>query len=471
MICVLIAAGCVRFWNLGSKSLWTDEAVSAILATSSVSDFWQIITRHEPNMTFYYAALRAEVFLFGDTEAALRSLSVAAGILSVLALYRLGKQLFDERTGRIVALLVALSPLHISYSQEARSYSFLILFSILATSQLIDGLDSGRFYPWCGYVAASTLGMYSHVLFALVLASHVAVLGLSPRRKLLCPHFIGALASVTALSMPLAYWMLVGSPSTSHIAWITETPLHGLASLITSTAGPDGQALLTIYALLVVSAVYMARRNFAESKLPVLCVLLAVPILISFAVSWHTRILIPRYLSFSLPPFLLLVGRGIALMPNRWLFVSSYGIVVSLSLQQDFLYQRLRANPGFSDDWRGTVYHVAENAQAGDSMVFPYAFERIPVYYYLERDKNEEWKQTSLFPESSVQDLMFQPMPELTDARIAQLALQHKRIWTLSAIAPNEHILRVQRMFPTSCVPSTMRNFGTVHVELMVCGP
>ena len=69
---------------------------------------------------------------FGDGELAVRLPSLIAGTLVIPALYELGRELYDRRTGLVAAAFAAVSPLLIWYSQEARMYAFVALFGLLA---------------------------------------------------------------------------------------------------------------------------------------------------------------------------------------------------------------------------------------------------------------------------------------------------------------------------------------------------
>jgi len=57
---------------------------------------------------------------FDRSEAALRSLSLLAGLISIYLLYLLGRALLGAGVGLISAALLALSPFALYYSQEAR---------------------------------------------------------------------------------------------------------------------------------------------------------------------------------------------------------------------------------------------------------------------------------------------------------------------------------------------------------------
>jgi hypothetical protein len=50
--------------NLGSNSLWLDEAWSVAIANLSWGKFWEYIARDELNMSFYYSILKVWVVFF-----------------------------------------------------------------------------------------------------------------------------------------------------------------------------------------------------------------------------------------------------------------------------------------------------------------------------------------------------------------------------------------------------------------------
>ncbi len=467
MVLLLAVAGYLRLWNLGAKSLWADEAISAALASATRADFWRIVLHREANMAFYYLLLRIWNVV-GSSEFALRSLSVLAGVLAVPLLYGLGCQVFDPRTGRISALFLALSPLHIAYSQEARSYGFLILFSVLATSLLLMCCEKPA-KSWYLYIVASVVGLYSHVMFGLTLIGHSSAVGFSSELRTRSRNFLAALGAVAVLALPLAYWLFAQG---SHLGWIKESPIQLLAAFFSGLAGPKGKALLLAYVLLIACGLLLAKPSLPNRGSRVLWASLWAPVLLTCAMSWRIPFLVPRYLSACLPPFLLLAARGAALLPNRWWLLSGLGIMVSLSLQQDFLYQRLRADSFYSDDWRGAVHSLMLRTEPGDSLLFPYAFERVPAQYYLNREAAAGRQHLEvLFPAGSVPQLLSAEMPELGAEGLQSLASRTGRVWTLSAIAPNEHLQRVELGLQRHCVREVEEHFGSVRLERKLCRP
>src|SRR3954464_10892001 len=128
---VIVIAAVLRLIFLGARSFWADEIVSVKLATDNWGGFWFWVSSREANMALYYLLLRGWI-KFGDSEAQVRLFSSLIGIVTVPVLYALAKQLYDERIAWVSALLAATNACLITFSQEARSYSLVILLVALS---------------------------------------------------------------------------------------------------------------------------------------------------------------------------------------------------------------------------------------------------------------------------------------------------------------------------------------------------
>ncbi len=139
---ILLVALALRLHRLDAQSFWYDEGNSARIAERSL----QLIIAgaagdiHPP---LYYIALHAWRALFGESEAALRGLSVACGVGLALFAGLTARMLFGLRAGLMAAALVAASPFAIYYSQEARMYALLALEAAASTYALLAILDFG----------------------------------------------------------------------------------------------------------------------------------------------------------------------------------------------------------------------------------------------------------------------------------------------------------------------------------------
>lgn len=130
---ITILAFLLRTYCLNKpEGLWYDEYFGwQIASQNDWGLFWQSILRncHTP---FYYFYLKFWIFLFGDSDLALRYSSVVPSVISVPVMYFVGEHLKDKKTGYFAAFFTAISSFSIYFAQEARLYSLLFLFSALA---------------------------------------------------------------------------------------------------------------------------------------------------------------------------------------------------------------------------------------------------------------------------------------------------------------------------------------------------
>lgn len=207
-IFILLLAAFLRFHNLDAQSFWNDEGNSARLSERSVRLIIEG-TASDIHPPLYYLLLRGWRALVGASEFGLRSLSAFAGLVVVAGTVALGKASFyyykgtkGQRDKRfrytavlLAALITAVSPPLIYYSQEARMYALLALEATLSTMFLLwwwqsnnhKSFDKFRTSPKIinrksvllagGYVVFATAGLYTQYAFpAVIVAQNVMLL-------------------------------------------------------------------------------------------------------------------------------------------------------------------------------------------------------------------------------------------------------------------------------------------------------
>lgn len=164
---IVLVGSILRCAGLGKESIWLDEATSIIIARMNLSSVvaWAAGDIHPP---LYYLTLHFWLYL-GESEFVVRALSVVLGIVTIVVAYALARELFGQRVGLLSALLLALSPLHIGYSQEARMYVMVTLWSLLASYWMLKALRIRDWRYWLGYVLATVLALYTHYFALFVL--------------------------------------------------------------------------------------------------------------------------------------------------------------------------------------------------------------------------------------------------------------------------------------------------------------
>jgi mannosyltransferase len=133
IILIFLVGLFLRIYGLGAESIWYDEAVSVTVAKLDL--FAQInwsFLQNDNNPPLYYAILHYWVWIFGDSEFAARVPSALFGSFSIIAIYSVGRFLFNKNVGSFAALILATSVFHIKYSQEARAYSLLAFLTLVS---------------------------------------------------------------------------------------------------------------------------------------------------------------------------------------------------------------------------------------------------------------------------------------------------------------------------------------------------
>jgi 4-amino-4-deoxy-L-arabinose transferase-like glycosyltransferase len=129
-LAAIVTVGIVaRVAYLGEPQLSRDEAASWYLASQPLGTLLRLST-HETFPPLYLLLLKAWMAIFGDAEAAIRSLSVAAGVGTILISWRWARDSVGGSGAAVVGLLVALSPALVLDSRNARMYGLETFFAV-----------------------------------------------------------------------------------------------------------------------------------------------------------------------------------------------------------------------------------------------------------------------------------------------------------------------------------------------------
>ncbi len=377
---LILAGGIVlRLVSLGTESLWFDEAYSVWVARHDVA--WQFVQSTQRIFPPAYYVLLHFWLRLGTSESAVRLLSVALGMLSILAVYALAARLFDTRVGVIAAFLLAISPLHIAYSQEARMYILLCVLGLGSAYCMLLALSEGKRWHWLAYVLCTALAMSTHY-FALFLVpfQNLYVLYLLWRRRVLPGLWWRWLVSQLAVAL-LSIIGLAGVFSSETVYWwgLLDT-WHGaptlrdlVGMLFSFSLGTTVQnRMLYLGGLLIFvlcaawSLVDVKKRRLAlDDGLLFVGLYLLVPLGAVFTLSQFQSFWVLRYVFPFLPPWCIIVARGLERMPGRVLRPLMLLAIVLASIwpiANLYRYQQ-------KEDWRGAVSYISSQEQPGDVIV------------------------------------------------------------------------------------------------------
>ena len=176
--------------------------------------------QHPP---LYYMMVRFWVQLFGNSVAVTRSLSALISLLVFPCIYWLCLELFQSPlVGAIAMALIAVSPFHVLYAQEAREYSLYTVTILLSSAALLRALRLSRPSTWAIYTLTLILSFYTFPLSIFVAIGHgIYLMAIErcqlsqPVRAYLLAMFVGLLSFAPWLAVAIATWSNRGATWTS----------------------------------------------------------------------------------------------------------------------------------------------------------------------------------------------------------------------------------------------------------------
>jgi len=243
----------VRIQGVGPK------AVAAVMARDGFH------TNHPPLMTVPFLIWNA---LLGTSEAAVRLLPVLAGVVAVVAVFAFGCVLGRPWAGVFGAAILAVNPLHITYSTEARQYSLLV--ALIAVAHVLFVLSLRK--PTRGLVVAyyfvAAWAALTHYFAVPVLLGHAAFAAWlmrkpGPNRRSAARLFL----AVGLAGLPYLAWLPVMAFQSrnkwDHLATLTPSTLVDSLADLLGLGGwgtSIGLALSLAAIVLVAVGVWATRR-------------------------------------------------------------------------------------------------------------------------------------------------------------------------------------------------------------------
>jgi mannosyltransferase len=340
-----VLAGVLRFATLGMQSYHHDEIVTASRILRD--GFWHAMDAvgfSESAPPLYYATAWLWTQLTGTGEVGLRSISALAGIATVPVAYQLGAELSSRRAGIVAAALVAVNPMLVWYSQEARGYALFVLLTALSLLYFVRVLDRGRRRDSIRWGIASALALATHYFAAFPIAAEAFWL-LRRRGKASGGAFPGLWIAAGAglLLAPL----VVHQASFAHAEWISNFSLWhrlwetGLTFALGETgdiiAQPEHPLLMAAPALVAIVALWLVfargerdERRGARIPLVLAAVTVVVPLVIGLLDSSKDYVL-ARNLLPALVPLLVALAVGFTLRGARRRGAALAGVLVVYS--------------------------------------------------------------------------------------------------------------------------------------------
>jgi len=356
------AALLVDGYQLGTLSLWRDEAYSLEAADRNIGQIFSLLHRTDAVNGTYYLFMHGVIALLGTSATALRLPSLIATAIAAAMTAALGRLLARLAglpapwlTGLLAGLLFVAVPQITRYAQDARAYAIVTMFVTIATYLLVRAMIAGTWRWWAGYALAIALGGLFNLFSLLVVIAHGVTVLLSYVRSRRAARQAGSgsgsgsgsgaalgvapvrlwrwLVAAVAAGIVLAPLAFLGFRQRGQIDWLPKPDVATVRDLVESFAGSKALVIpIAVLALcglalcglavgglavggLAVGVTSRSRwRAVPGSPTPAMVILpwLVLPPVIMLAVSRVKPVYDIRYVLFCQPALALLCGAGLA---------------------------------------------------------------------------------------------------------------------------------------------------------------
>jgi hypothetical protein len=389
-----VIAGFLRIWNSAGPSFRLDEgfsirwAAAPLTGHGHVQSLIQIVASdvHPPG---YFLMLHVWMQAFGANLTLLRLPSEIAGTLAVPALYLLGTSLYGRVVGLYAALFGAFSPFWIWHSQEARMYTFLLLFTILSSYFFVQALKYRHAWAWLGYAVASLLAIYFQYYAFLVLLVHFIFLVSHWRHysARLIGAWFGVMVLCAAVYAPWVYAFVTnykGASDPDLTAPNLYTPLTTLSTFLFGyLSTPITSNVIAAWPLLVVLSLALGIFAAALSRrASFLWLLLLLPVVLSFVVTLYLRpVLSVRYLIIVTPALYILLAIPLARIRGIVANLATAVVLAGLLVVAWQVEEVDALNPQ-NENFRAAVTYIEQHARPGDAVALDSFYNQDAFSYY-----------------------------------------------------------------------------------------
>jgi 4-amino-4-deoxy-L-arabinose transferase-like glycosyltransferase len=472
---VVLVGLALRLYRLDFQSLWIDEALTFQSASVPMRQIIFDPTLDQNFPPLHNSLVHLSFLVLGATDWAARFPSIVAGVVSLPLIFAVARSWFGGAIGIIAAGLLAISPLHVWYSQEARPYALFLalgLASLWCAQRWLEQ-PSSRLVQ-AGLVLSASSTLYCHLLalpFLAFLFFYVLLRAQRGERTRLVLLFCG----VVVLTAPQLYRFFTLPPNVSGNPSYRFEPLHLIYTLWTFGTGyslgpsllelrqgmtglrphlPVVVPLLLVLLMLFLSGALRLWRTGRDYFWPVMA-WLTFPM--AFAVLGATLTAHPynvRYVLISLPAFLLVLS--VAVLPRSRTVLGSSRLLFLVAVSATALYNYYSVPAYHRENTRQAVAFLNANAASGESLLVSAPYTLIVLRHYgLRRDLSVEPypRAGSVGP------------PEEVATELRQITGGRERVWVfLSRTFHSDPGGEIERYFDTHLVREQEHDWAGVRL-------
>ncbi len=416
----------------GRQSLRLDEAQSLWQTSHTPTAILGIIAQ-DVHVPFYHMMLHFWQLFLGNTVQTGRTLSLIFFLLSIPAMYFLGKRAFNKKIAIFATTLYAISPFMNWYGNEIRMYSLLTLVTILSQYFFIGIYKYRDSDSWLGYFLVALFGIFTHYFFFFVLLVQALFYFMysylfqkGAFRKL----FTIAVVLLIAFSPWIYYVLHLGTISSEAPLLVRPTTVNVFNAFSQFLFGFQNDHLNTILVSLWPLTVLLgflalrAHEKVTEEAMYMLMSIL-VPIAAAFVVSvLLVPLFVSRYLILTIPSLYLFIGWIFSTYPDGLQkTLKTLAICIMLA---GLAVEIMSPSTPVKENYREATDYLQAHAAPQDVIILSAPFTVYPVEYYYKGPTEIEtlpiWNRISGIPPFT---------PDELTKDVTTLKANHELAWVL----------------------------------------
>lgn len=413
LLLIVVISGILRLYGLDNQSLWNDELATWVQSTySDLAEVFKEGIRHDVHPPGYVLLSFYLVKLFGDTEFILRLPSAIAGVLSTFGMFLLGRRLYSHREGLISAGFMAVLLCPISYSQEARSYSLLMMCVIFGAYFWLDILKNPRLPSHSkkasalAYIAFSATACYLHhfgslLVFLQYIFSITALLQSKSNTTKI--HTVNLAIFFIYTPWLKDFFIQISSGYASWIPLPQQDVFFELIKFYFNYNDPLSKYIILAYIGLALYAFIEFKKNkskvsLAEQPTLILFLWFIIPFTLTILITFSIKpIYVERYLLICLPAVYILLARAITQVPLPKLITNLAAVVFIGYLLHNLLYSLQYYATPKKGQFREAANFIAQNENSYPGAVtLGFAWKQQYLNYYLDKKNADQRAELNL---------------------------------------------------------------------------
>jgi uncharacterized membrane protein len=388
-------------------------------------------------------------------EFLLRLPSALAGAAAVPLLYWLTREWSDQWSAMASAWFLAIMPLHIWYSQEARMYALVCTLGLASTLFYTLAIRRKKPRIWLAWIAMTVAGLHTHYSMLLLAFAQIG---------LLVPLWKASDSNRTALWIALLALLIVSllfvPQAQTFVGQIVLSSWQGgyyytaaqsaLAKWNIHISSSQFYTAITVAAVLTLGIgvlsirLLLGRLKQARVGIRVILAALAVYLLILIATAIPRGLGIKRQLLILLPYVLGGIAAFVSFSPSRTRLLAVL-ILATLPVTGHIVAVREQ------EAWRDVAQFVEDNEEPQDIILFAPQWRQGSFDYYYHGGAPRQGVREKDVPEA-----------------LADITASHQRVWLEQHLSPQG---AVQHWLDENCTLLDEYTFPGVRIRLYSTGP